>query len=224
MDRNEAHFAANLANAAEPSSPSPPCAAAPGEDRRTPPDNVLTGLGQPFHGAALQFEFDLATSLPRQIFRRDFVYLSRQLYALELSRRVTGLDRALLNAALAAVTRQMNTVGAMLRHCHERSRALSEAHGYANTVIEFKPRTAIRATLVSRYTRDFIGVLQQADAAMIELEKAWMLGLVSLSERDYRQKHCRHALRSIKEVVRQQRHRIGQEVRRINEQRANGGG
>ena len=68
-------------------------------------DAELWLLARRTQGAALRLDFELRTAVVRQVFRRDFVYVSRQLHALEASRRVQGLDRASLDDALATLQR-----------------------------------------------------------------------------------------------------------------------
>ena len=68
-------------------------------------DAELWQLARRTQGAALRVDLELRTAVVRQVFRRDFVYVSRLLHALEASRRVQGLDRASLDDALATLQR-----------------------------------------------------------------------------------------------------------------------
>jgi hypothetical protein len=182
--------------------------------------DLLAGLGRRFRGPTLRMRFELRTSIARQIFRRDFVYVSQQLHALEASRRVQGLPREDLNEALATVGRRIDAVRTLLLHSTEQTRDLIALHGHQHSDIEFARPTVLQATIVSPYARDFMDVLVHADTALGELERAWLLGLIEPTEKGRLAGECRKAVQSVKEVVRQQRQLIGSQVRELNAHRA----
>jgi hypothetical protein len=164
--------------------------------------------------------FELRTSLARQIFRRDFVYVSQQLHALEASRRVQGLPRDDLNEALAAIGHRIDAVRTLLLHSAEQTRDLIALHGLSSAGVEFARPTELHATIVSPYARDFMDVLVHADAALGELERAWLLGLIEPTEKGRLAGECRKAVQAVKEMVRHQRQVIGAQVRELNAHRA----
>jgi hypothetical protein len=181
--------------------------------------DLLAGLGRRFRGPTLRMRFELHTSIARQIFRRDFVYVSQQLHALEASRRVQGLPREDLNEALAAVGRRIDAVRTLLLHGAEQTRDLIRLHGHEHSDVEFARPTVLQATIVSPFARDFMDVLVHADAALGELERAWLLGLIEPTEKGRLAAECRKAVQGVKEVVRQQRQLIGAQVRELNAHR-----
>jgi hypothetical protein len=184
-----------------------------------PAADLLAGLGRRFRGPTLRMRFELRTSAARQIFRRDFVYVSQQLHALEASRRVQGLPREDLNEALAAVGRRIDAVRTSLLHSTEQTRDLIALHGHSSADVEFARPTELHATIVSPYARDFMDVLVHADAALGELERAWLLGLIEPTEKGRLVGECRKAVQGVKEIVRQQRQSIGAQVRELNAHR-----
>jgi hypothetical protein len=185
----------------------------------TSPADLLAGLGRRFRGPTLRMRFELRTSIARQIFRRDFVYVSQQLHALEASRRVQGLPREDLNEALAAVGRRIDAVRTLLLHSAEQTRDLIALHGHSSADVEFARPTELHATIVSPYARDFMDVLVHADVALGELERAWLLGLIEPTEKGRLAGECRKAVQGVKEMVRHQRQLIGTQVRELNAHR-----
>jgi hypothetical protein len=181
-------------------------------------DELLMGLGRRFHGATLKLDFELRAPTTRQIFRRDFVYVSRQLHALEASRRVQGLDRQLLNDALMTVERHGELAKLALKKAADETLTLIALQGHGDAQVEFAP-TRLQATIVSPYARVFIDVLRQADDMLTQLERAWLLGLVDPATKAYRASDCRKVLHVFKEVVREQRHVVGAQVRDVNASR-----
>jgi hypothetical protein len=190
-----------------------------------PPEaDLLAGLGRRFRGPTLRMSFELRTSIARQIFRRDFVYVSQQLHALEASRRVPGLPRDHLNEALSAVGRRIDEVRTQLRESAAQTRDLIELHGHSGADIEFARPARLEATIVSPHARDFMDVLVHADAALTQLERAWLLGLLEPAEKGRLAGEFRRAVQSVKETVRDQRQWIGAQVREANARREPGAG
>jgi len=199
--------------------PSSPAGGARAAGAPAPAADLLAGLGRRFRGPTLRMRFELRTAIARQIFRRDFVYVSQQLHALEASRRVQGLPREDLNEALAAVGRRIDAVRTLLLRSAEQTRDLIALHGHAHSDIEFARPTELQATIVSPYARDFMDVLVHADAALGELERAWLLGLIEPTEKGRLAGECRKAVQGVKEAVRHQRQVIGAQVRELNAHR-----
>ncbi len=179
-------------------------------------DELLAGLGRRFRGATLKLDFELSATITRQLFRRDFVYVSQQLHALEASRRVQGLDRKVLNDALIAVERHGEFVKTLLKQTTAEATTLIALHGYADAQVEFTPPARLQATIISPYARAYIDLLRLADDALTQLDRAWLLGLLDPATKAHRAADCRKALQGFKEVVRQQRHVVGEQVREVN--------
>lgn len=192
------------------------------EPEHAPRDAELWLLARRTQGAALRLEFELRTALVRQIFRRDFVYVSRQLHGLESSRRVQGLDRAALNDALAALLRRADEVQALLQRIAAELQEAIAARGPANARIAFARPTRFQATIVSPAARRFLALLTLADETLVRLEMAWLLGLVEPASRTALASDCRRALHGFKDLAADRRQAVGELVRRINAQRREG--
>jgi hypothetical protein len=211
------------ASAAWPASAEDPAAATagarPGPGAGPSNADLLAGLGRRFRGPTLRMSFELRTAIARQIFRRDFVYVSQQLHALEASRRVQGLSRENLNAALSAVGQRIDEVRTQLRDDTAHRLDQIELHGHADADVEFARPAALQVTIVSPLARDFMDVLVHADDALTQLERAWLLGLIEPAEKGRQSGEVRKAVQSVKEMVRIQRQWIGAQVRELNARR-----
>ena len=185
-------------------------------------DAELWLLARRTQGAALRLDFELRTALVRQVFRRDFVYVSRQLHGLEASRRVQGLDRAALNDALAALQRRADEVQALLQRIAAELQDAIAARGPANARIAFARPARFQATIVSPTARRFLALLMLADEALARLEMAWLLGLVDPATRTALASDCRRALLGFKDLAANRRQAVGESVRTINAQRRQG--
>ncbi|MGN6530089.1 MAG: hypothetical protein ACTHL8_27160 [Burkholderiaceae bacterium] len=182
-------------------------------------DALLAGLGRRFRGATIQIEFELRTTAVRQVFRRDFVYVSQQAHALESSRRVQGIDRQRLTGALRLVERQGESIRATLEDAIVQARELVRRAGELPQDIRFTRAAGLQATIVSPYARLFVELMRLADEAISLLEGAWLMGALDSAERAELINECRRVLVSYKDVVRDQRHAIGEHVRAVNEER-----
>ena len=200
-------------------------AAAPGTacaPQRATRDIELWLLARRAQGAALRLDFELRTALVRQVFRRDFVYVSRQLHALDASRRVQGLAREDLDQALATLQRRADEVQAWIEHRAGELQAAIRARGPAGARLSFACPARFQATIVSPAALRFLGLLQQADEMLAWLEMAWLLGLVDPDQRTMRVRECRRALTDFKNLACERRQAIGQLVREANVQRKEG--
>ena len=200
---------------ADPSGPRP-------EPEHAPRDAELWLLARRTQGAALRLDFELRTALVRQVFRRDFVYVSRQLHGLEASRRVQGLDRAALNDALAALQRRADDVQALLQGIATELQDAIAARGPASARIAFARPTRFQATIVSPTARRFLALLTLADETLARLEMAWLLGLVDPATRTALASDCRRALHGFKDLASDRRQAVGELVRQVNAQRRHG--
>jgi len=196
--------------------------ASSGELQLAPRDAELWLLARRTQGAALRLDFELRTAFVRQVFRRDFVYVSRQLHGLEASRRVQGLDRARLNDALAALQQRANDVQALMQRIAADLDAVIAGAGPGGASIAFARPARFRATIVSPIAHRFLALLTQADATLSRLEMAWLLGLVAPAHRTALLSDCRRALHGFKDLACQRRQLVGELVRAVNAQRRAG--
>jgi hypothetical protein len=193
--------------------------ARPAPSRTAGADALLAGLGRRFRGATIQIEFELRTTAVRQVFRRDFVYVSQQAHALESSRRVQGIDRMRLAEALRLVERRGESIRATLEDAILQARELVRRAGELPQDIRFARAAGLQATIVSPYARLFVDLMRLADEAISLLEGAWLMGALDSAERAELINECRRVLVSYKDTVRDQRHAIGEHVRAVNEER-----
>jgi hypothetical protein len=194
-------------------------AAAAAEPQLAPRDAELWLLARRTQGAALRLDFELRTAFVRQVFRRDFVYVSRQLHGLEASRRVQGLDRARLNDSIAALQQRADDVQALLQRVAADLDTTIAAAGPAGARIAFARPARFQATIVSPIAHRYLALLTQADATLSRLEMAWLLGLVEPTHRSVLQSDCRRALHGFKDLACQRRQAVGELVREVNIQR-----
>ena len=187
-----------------------------------PRDAELWLLARRTQGAALRLDFELRSALVRQVFRRDFVYVSRQLHGLEASRRVQGLDRACLDDALAALQHRADDVLALLRQVASELDATLAARAPEGARLAFARPARFQATIVSPTAHRYLALLIQADESLTRLEMAWLLGLVAPPHRSALLSDCRRALHGFKELACQRRQAIGERVREVNAQRRKG--
>jgi hypothetical protein len=193
-----------------------------GEPQQAPRDIELWLLARRAQGAALRLDFELRTALARQVFRRDFVYVSRQLHALEASRRVQGLDRAHLNDALATLRQRADTIQAFMAQRDAELQTSITAQGQPGARIAFARPARFQATIVSPGAHRFLSLLMQADETLASLEMAWLLGLVEPAQRTALVSDCRRALLGFKDLACDLRHAVGLLVQEVNAQRREG--
>ena len=182
-------------------------------------DAELWLLARRARGAALQVPLELRTALVRQAFRRDFVYVSRLLHALEASRRVQGLDHGRLDDALAALHRRADEAQALMQGLHADLEARVAARAPSGAQVTFARPARLLATVVSPTAHRYLALLKQADATLAQLERAWLLGVVDPATRTAFTADCRRALHGYKDLASDRRADVGDHVREINARR-----
>ena len=187
-------------------------------------DDALWGLARRKQGAALRLEFELRTSVARQAFRRDFVHVSRQLHGLESSRRVQGLDRTLLDDALLAVHLRADAVLAIFSRIDAELEATLASHGQADAQVAFARPARFQATIVCPGAHRFVQLVRRADDTLCQVERAWLLGLLSPATKTSLAGDCRRGLLGFKVLARERRQAIGEHVRALNARRAEDAG
>ena len=201
-----------------------PGAPASPDPQVAPRDAELWLLAHRTQGAAVRLAFELRTAFVRQMFRRDFVYVSRQLHGLEASRRVQGLARAPLDDALSALQRRADDVQALFRRIAVELDDAIATGGPASACVAFARPARFQATIVSPAAHRYLALLTQADATLARLELAWLLGLVDTPGRAGLISDCRRALHGFKELACQRRQAVGELVRATNALRRETGG
>ena len=182
-------------------------------------DAELWLLARRTHGAAPRIDFELRTSLVRQLFRRDFVYVSRLLHALEASRRVQGLARANLDDALATLQRREEDVHELFDRLQADLAARPASPPRLAAQVALARPARFQATVVCSFARGYLALLTHADDLLAELERSWLMGLVDPASRTGFASDCRRALNGYKDLASERRSVIGDEVRRLNAQR-----
>jgi len=185
-------------------------------------DAELWLLARRSHGAALRVDLLLRTTVVRQVFRRDFVYVSRLLHALEASRRVRGLERGELDEALATLQRRADDVHELLQRARDQLQAVIASHPSADAELAFVRPARFQATVVCPSAQRYLALLSQADDTLAHLEMAWLLGLVAPADRAALASDCRRALKGFKDLAAERRQAIGDQVRAVNAQRRDG--
>jgi hypothetical protein len=201
---------------AQPDAPEPPRRPSARAGGR---DTLLAGLGRRFRGATMEVEVELCTATVRQVFRRDFAYVSRQAHALESSRRVQGIDRRRLTEALLAIEGQGEAIRISLKDLAVQAHERMARMGGRPPDLQAPRVATLQATIVSPCAHLFLDLMRLADDAVLLLEGAWLMGTLNSAERAALINECRRALIGFKETVRQQRHSIGEHVRAVNEER-----
>jgi len=210
------------AGAVSPVAPDDAAFMASTDPQRAPRDIELWLLARRAQGAALRLDFELRTAAARQVFRRDFVYVSRQLHALEGSRRVQGLDRARLDHALATLRQRADAIQAFMERRATELQAAIAARGPASAHIAFARPARFQATIVSPAAHRFLALVVKADDTLAVLETAWLLGLVEPATRSALVSDCRRALLGFKDLACDLRRSVGLLVQDINAQRREG--
>lgn len=162
-------------------------------------------FGNRFRGAVVQIDYELRTRSPRQMYKRDFVYLSRLLHSLDTYREIPIIDQTYLDDKEASVTKKIDAVKKLIGNKLREANALIAANAQKAYAIAHAKAIVCRAPIVSPYAREYMEILVDADKLYSQLDAAYMLGLITRPDKGRIESMVRQAIRSIAQVVRQAR-------------------
>lgn len=166
----------------------------------------------------MTLQYEMQTPRIKQFYRRDFVYLSQLLYALNTYREIRGVEPAKIDAAEMNVGKKLDAVMALMKRTVNEAETAIRMNNHEGTPIDFAYPVCYKAPIISPYAREYLEVLVAADDAFKMVNKAWLLGLIDPKQRSQKEFTLRKAIRAIAEVVRLQRIEMAKHVRSIRAQ------
>lgn len=182
------------------------------------PDHQVTVtdlFGPHFRDGVVELDYLLRTQNMKQLYKRDFVYISRMLYSVERYRKVSIVDQTKIDASEAIVTRKIDSVRKLLNSQLKQATALIEANAQVAHRISYPRAERYRAPLISPYAREFMELLVTCDEAASKLEAAYLLGLIEREKRSAVLMQMRKAIRTIAPTARQIRVELAKYMRRL---------
>lgn len=179
---------------------------------------VLDLFGPRFQGGVIELSYRLQTSRMKQFYRRDFIHVSRMMYAVDLYRRIFGVDVAKLDAAEVGIARKLDAVRQLLERGAKEAQAAIRANGHESTTIAYGRPITYRAPIISPYAREFMEILVQADDVYAKQDSCHLLGLMDSKDKFRSEANFRKAIRSISGFVRATRIDLLKHIRNIRSQ------
>ena len=167
--------------------------------------SVTELFGAGFRDGVVEIDYMLCTRTPRQMYRRDFVYISRLLYSLERYRTIRSADAARFDEFEQKVVRKLDGVRQLIGRTLREANALIAANVQPAHHITYPRAMRYRAPIISPYAREYMEVLSDADRAYAQIEVAFLLGLIDRHKRREIETLMRKSIRAISAVVRQVR-------------------
>src|SRR5262249_25036952 len=155
-----------------------------------------------FKGGVITMKFVLQTQRMKQFYRRDFVYLSQMLYAIEMYRGIRGVAMAKLEHVEQAIAKKLDAVRKLFVQASKEAAALINANGHGDTQIAYPTPVQYRTPIISPFAREYMEILKLADDAFARLHTCHLLGLVDTKRKFGTEANYRKAVRAISEVVR----------------------
>jgi hypothetical protein len=177
-------------------------------------------FGKQFQGAVIELDFELSARTPRQLFQRDFVYVSRLFYNLDRYRDIKGVDQTLLDTEEEKVAKKLDAVKQLVTKNVRELDALLAANSHDNARVTNAKTVLYRAPIISPFAREYVEVLQKANGAFVQADVAFLFGLIDRKQKQHIDKTVRQAIRAISQVVRQARAAALAHLKALNGQAA----
>ena len=167
--------------------------------------DVVDLFGKAFQGSFIELDIELSARTPRQLFQRDFLYISRLFNSLERYRDIKGVDQAMLDTEEEKVAKKLDAVKQLVAKNVRELGALLTANQHHNAKVTNAKTVLYRAPIISPYAREYVEVLQDANEAFVQAEVAFLFGVIDRKQKQSIDKTVRQAIRAISSVVRQAR-------------------
>lgn len=167
--------------------------------------SVTELFGPNFRDGVVEIDYELRTRTPKQLYKRDFAYLSRLLYSMERYRTIHIVDEAKLDEGEARVIKKLDAVRKLISSNLREATALIEANAHVAHSISYPRAMRYRAPIISPYAREYMEILSDADSLYAKIEVSFLLGLIERTKRRDVEALTRKAIRTISDVVRQVR-------------------
>lgn len=167
--------------------------------------SVYDLFGPGFRDGVLEMDYMLRTKVPKSMYRRDFVYLSRLLHAMDRYRGIRSADPVRLDEQETKVAHKLDNVSKLIKKRAKEGQALLEVHKTEAATITYPRAARYRAPIISPYAREFMEILTAADSVFADLEMLFLLGAIDRKQRGVIEFEVRRACRAISAVVRQVR-------------------
>lgn len=162
-------------------------------------------FGKNFNGAIVELDYKLRARTSKSFFRRDFIYLSRLLYALETYRNIRSIDEAKLDRSEEIVQNKLDAVQTLVKGKQRECAVIREQNAQAFAQAIYPREMTFRAPITSPTAKEYMDVLVAADAMYAELEVCYLLSLIDRKAKTSIEQLVRKAIRSISQTVQQQR-------------------
>ncbi|MEY4564375.1 MAG: hypothetical protein RLZZ618_3652 [Pseudomonadota bacterium] len=200
--------AANAAFAARP--PTEPTFSDPANPEQQRSAREL--FGSHFRTGVIVVPYTLKTRRVRQFYKRDFVFLSVMLAALDTYRHVRGIDLGLLDRAHAEVGEALLAGLDVVQLAQQRMHDLIVHAGLPQLDIRYPHAVTLEVPVVSPTARQYMDLLLGADNAFAAAEKAWLLGAIDVRMRKAEESSFRQSIRLVVAVVRSCRQRMVEHI------------
>jgi len=183
----------------------------PHSDHR-PPD-ACASFGRRQHDAVAPLELPLRAAATRHLLAHDFGEVSRQLLALESSRRIQGLHPRVSRAAFEAIAAKAREACAGLARCAEALPACDDRQ--VPTGPPPAP-TGPAANGLAPGAHAYVELLLQADRVLHRIEQAERRGLLAPSDSTRLVRACGAELLAFNDAVHQQQRIVSLHIRQLD--------
>jgi hypothetical protein len=174
------------------------------------------GFGRGFTSPFFVIEdHEIACPVGIRFFRKDFQYLSRQLYYEYLYRTWRGFDLALLDRYAAVTSAKLTAIDAGLQNNINRLQKLLEAHGDHGALTLWPAAHKVDVPIICAQARAYLAMLTRMDRLYTLSGTANLLGVIDSAQRAEVEFGCKKSVRAFRSIVQAEVAKLTREAERI---------
>jgi hypothetical protein len=158
-----------------------------------------------------------------RFFKKDFSYLSKQLYLEYQYRSWRDFDPALLDRYAGIVANKLAGLDATLQQTINRLQKLLEQGGQQADLPLWATKFVIDVPIIAPQARAYLSLLQKLDRVYVLTGSANLLGVIDSTQRAEAELQSKRAVRTFRSVLQTEVTRLYREAERITAQQKQGG-
>lgn len=166
----------------------------------------------------------IASPVTERFLRKDFAYLSKQLYVEYQFRAWKGFNQDLLTRYSEITSTKLAHIRTLMQNSITRLRTLLEQQGHSMNGLSLWPNVQKRdIPVIAAMARRYVEVLQMMDHVYTLSGTANLMGVIDTQQRAEVEKQCKHAVRAFRSILQNEVTKLYREAQRLMaEQRGQG--
>ncbi|MCV0439042.1 MAG: hypothetical protein K5880_10445 [Hydrogenophaga sp.] len=165
----------------------------------------------------------LQSPLSVRFYRRDFAYLSKQLYLEYQYRSWRGYNPEVLDRYNEVITKKLTNINIMFTNTINRLEKLLQQNSVVMESSLFPNPVTVTVPVIASHARAYFQLLSDLDRVNLLAGTANLLGVIDSKQRTEAEFICKKAVRAFRSILMNEVAKLYREAKRVMEEQKNGG-